>query len=124
VRFKVDENLPSEAAAVLRDNGHDARTVLEENLGGATDATVMAAAASEERIMITLDLDFADIRIYPPGDVVGIIVLRPATQDRTSVLRSVEQAVRLLETEQIEHRLWVLEESRLRIRSSEEEPHA
>jgi len=29
MKFKIDENLPQEFATVLRDNGHDAVTVLQ-----------------------------------------------------------------------------------------------
>ena len=34
MRFKIDENLPVEAAELLRQAGHDAVTVLEQHLGG------------------------------------------------------------------------------------------
>lgn len=33
MRFKVDENLPVEAAEVLRQAGHEAATVLEQQHG-------------------------------------------------------------------------------------------
>jgi len=34
MRFKADENLPAEVAALLRDSGHDAVSVLDQHLGG------------------------------------------------------------------------------------------
>ena len=34
MKFKIDENLPVEAAELLRDAGHDAHTVGEESLTG------------------------------------------------------------------------------------------
>lgn len=34
VQFKLDENLPDEAADLLRAAGHDALTVLDQHLGG------------------------------------------------------------------------------------------
>ena len=37
MRFKLDENMPAEAAGLLRDNGHDAHSVHDEGLGGADD---------------------------------------------------------------------------------------
>jgi predicted nuclease of predicted toxin-antitoxin system len=40
MRFKVDENLPADVAAVLREAGHYASTVLEEGLGGALDSAI------------------------------------------------------------------------------------
>ena len=35
MKFKIDENLPTEAADLLRSAGHDAVTVGEQRLGGA-----------------------------------------------------------------------------------------
>jgi len=40
MRFKVDEDLPVEVAGELRAAGHDAATVAQENVGGASDAQV------------------------------------------------------------------------------------
>lgn len=40
MKFKVDENLPIEVVRMLEDNGHDALTVLEQNLGGALDSRI------------------------------------------------------------------------------------
>jgi hypothetical protein len=47
VKFKLDENLPTELAADLRTLGHDAETVLDEGFRGAADATLVQAAAAE-----------------------------------------------------------------------------
>jgi predicted nuclease of predicted toxin-antitoxin system len=86
VRFKVDENLPSEAAALLVADGHVALTVLDQQLGGHADPDVAAVCRKEQRALVTLDLDFADIRQYPPGDYFGPVVLRPSRQDKAHVL--------------------------------------
>jgi predicted nuclease of predicted toxin-antitoxin system len=67
VRFKIDENLPAEAAGILRGAGFDADTVEDEDLSRADDDTVAGRSRSEDRILVTLDLDFANIRAYPPG---------------------------------------------------------
>jgi predicted nuclease of predicted toxin-antitoxin system len=65
MEFKVDESLPVEAADLLRHVGYDAITVLEERLGGASDPDIGSVCQDEERVLITLDTDFADIRVYP-----------------------------------------------------------
>ena len=44
MKFKIDENLPAEAAGILESAGFDAHTVADENLEGANDATVVGPA--------------------------------------------------------------------------------
>ena len=67
MKIKLDENLPAALANLLRVAGHDAMTVSEVLLGGGEDPRILHAAASEQRLLMTFDLDFADIRRYPPG---------------------------------------------------------
>lgn len=86
MRFKIEENLPAEAAGILRGAGFVADTVGDENLAGANDETVASMSRSEGRILVTLDLDFANIRAYPPGEHAGIGVLRVKHQDKPTVL--------------------------------------
>ncbi len=116
MRFKLDENLPVELGFLLREAGHHAHTVLDENLGGSPDSSIARVCQVEKRILVTLDLDFADIRSYLPGEYSGIIVLRLTRQDRDSVLAMMPRILELLQTEQIAQRLWVVDESRTRIR--------
>lgn len=116
MKFKFDENLPSDLSALLRADGHDAHSVLEEHLGGAADPSIARVCQDEHRILITLDLDFANIKTYPPHDYHGIIVLRLARQDRDTVLAVIPRILELLQTEPITRRLWIVDETRTRIR--------
>lgn len=85
MKFKLDENLPVEAADLLWKAGHDAVTVVEQHLGGSADSDIAAVCQQEGRVLITLDRDFADIRAYPPGSFCGLIVLRLKRQDKAHV---------------------------------------
>ena len=96
MKFKVDENLPAEVADLLRAAGHDAQTVPEENLTGVDDDVVCAVAQTEQRIVLTLDLDFADIREYPPEAGAGIIVLRLGNDEKDYVRNFMPRVLRLL----------------------------
>jgi predicted nuclease of predicted toxin-antitoxin system len=114
--FKTDENLPVEAADLLRQGGHDALTVGDQQLAGHSDVDVAQVCRAEQRAIITLDLDFADIREFPPGDYAGIIVLRPSLQTIPTVLRLVGQVIATLASEPLAGHLWVVDETRIRIR--------
>ncbi len=58
VKFKLDENMPADAAKQLRADGHDVMDVVEEGLGGEDDPPVLRAATAEKRILLTYDLAF------------------------------------------------------------------
>jgi Domain of unknown function (DUF5615) len=62
MKFKVDENLPIEVALALRVAGHDAMSVVDQGLGGHADARIAEVCKRESRALVTLDLDFANVR--------------------------------------------------------------
>jgi predicted nuclease of predicted toxin-antitoxin system len=115
-RFKVDENLPREAQTLLLDAGHDAHTVHDERLVGHPDSTIFDICLNEDRVLVTLDLDFADIRQYPPSSHRGIWVLRPETQSIENTLSVLRGALALVGVEPTTNRLWIAEPGRVRIR--------
>jgi predicted nuclease of predicted toxin-antitoxin system len=66
LKFKVDENLPTEYASILRGAGFEADTVSDEKLSGASDSVLSERCRTEDRGLMTLDLDFANVQAYPP----------------------------------------------------------
>jgi predicted nuclease of predicted toxin-antitoxin system len=76
MRFKLDENLPEAVATELIALGHDAGTCAQEGIGGTGDVSIAAHCRSEQRVLITYDLDFSDVRTYAPGTHPGIVILR------------------------------------------------
>jgi predicted nuclease of predicted toxin-antitoxin system len=116
VRFKLDENLPRDAAELFLRSGHEIETVLDEQLGGQLDTTVFDACQTEGRVLVTFDLDFADIRRYPPATHSGVWVLRPATQSVGSTISLLRGALATLDREPVSQHLWIVEPERIRIR--------
>lgn len=95
MQIKVDEDLPREVVALLREKGYQADSMGEENMSGWKDAELWRKIQDENRFLITADKGFADIRIYPPGTHTGVMLLRPdqdgirpMTELMTIVLRS------------------------------------
>ncbi len=116
MRFKIDENLPVEVAELLREEGHEANTVLEQGLGGRADPDIASICQLEDLVLITLDTDFSDIRSYPPENFSGLIVLRLRQQDKTHVLALIPRLIPMFSAEPLAGRLWIVEEERVRIR--------
>ena len=116
MRFKVDENLPVQCIEQFRDAGHDVLSVHDQGLSGAPDPRVAEVCTAEERVLVSLDLDFADIRTYPPWGGAGIIVSRLRSQDAATLRRVVDRLLVLLPDESPTGRLWGVEEDKVRIR--------
>ena len=121
MRFKVDENLPTEIAGLLTQRGHDAQTVHDEGIAGARDESLHAICKREARVLVTLDIDFSDIRYYPPEQLPGTIVLRVGNQSKKHVLQVFSSILSLIEHEILSRHLWIVEEGRVRIRGEEKE---
>lgn len=121
MRFKIDENLPVEFADLLNAAGHDAITVNDQRLQGKADSFLIEVCKVENRAMVTLDTDFADIRAYPPEEYPGIIVLRVATQAKPYLIDIFRHAVTLIGQEPLNQQLWIVEEGKIRIRGKDSE---
>lgn len=83
MRVKLDENMSNSHAEFLRSLTYDCDRVTDEGLSGA-----------ENRFLITLDLDFSDIRSFPPGTHPGILLLRPKTRSRQGVFDVLSRVIR------------------------------
>lgn len=115
MRVKLDENLDVRLAAMIGAHGIDVSTVYDESLSGASDDVVLEACRNEERVLLTLDLDFSNPIRFPPSTTSGPVVLRPGrpTLDRTRDL--IRQLLPHLESREIHGRLWIVEIGRIRI---------
>jgi predicted nuclease of predicted toxin-antitoxin system len=117
MKFKIDENLPVEVAELLRNFGHKAVTAVEQDLGGSADLELAEICKHEGRVIITLDVDFADLRVYPPSEYPGLVVLRLRRQDKMHVLNVIKRVLTAFGREPLAGHLWIVEEDRIRIRS-------
>lgn len=115
MRFKVDENLHGEIAEVLRQGGHDALTVFDQGLRGRDDREIANVCRREARILVSLDLDFANILDYPPEQYPGLIVLRLRARGRTAVRSVVQRILPHFAAGSPAGRLWIVDEHSIRV---------
>jgi predicted nuclease of predicted toxin-antitoxin system len=92
---------------LLQNAGYDAATVYDQSLVGEVDEKIAAVCQAEQRIIVSLDTDFADIRVYPPQAYSGIIVMCLRQQDKLHVLSVVGRWVKALEKKRTCRRLFV-----------------
>jgi predicted nuclease of predicted toxin-antitoxin system len=101
---------------LLRNAGYEADRVHDEGLSGAIDASVWERVCAEGRFFITLDLDFADIRRYPPGSHHGILLLRARSRSRPAVLQVLQRVLSEQQLDNLSGCLAVADETHTRIR--------
>lgn len=118
MRFLVDANLPRSIVALIAGLGHDVEFVRDIGLGAAPDAEVIKHAKAGRAALITRDMDFADVRRYPPAQYSGLVVLRVADSlTAVQMVRVVEQFLREPRfVAQLSGRLAILEVDRVRFR--------
>jgi len=115
--LKLDENLSRHLKQSLSVYQHDVTTAADEGLLSQPDTVIAAAAHEEGRMLLTLDVEFGDLRKYPPGSHPGIILFRPRTFGPLAVNQFVEKFVRATELEPLSGCVVVVEPSRVRVRS-------
>jgi predicted nuclease of predicted toxin-antitoxin system len=116
VKFKLDENLPTELVTDLHQMGHDADTVMNEKLCGASDPIVLQAATVASRVLLTLDKGIANLQRYPASEHACVVLFRPDTMGRRAVLAFVRERLQRTLDLNLNGRLTVVGPSRIRFR--------
>lgn len=119
MRFLLDECMPRSSKEVLKLLKHDVLDAKDAGLLGKDDGSYISFASRTKRILITLDKDFANTRIYEPGTNPGIIVLRslyPSTS--VSIGRLLYKFLKLVRKRKlnIEESLSIVSPIRIKIR--------
>jgi predicted nuclease of predicted toxin-antitoxin system len=119
LKIKLDENMPAAAKVAAETLGHDVETVADEGMQGAPDRDVFEAAQRESRFLITLDVDFGDVRQYPPGSHAGIAILRLDSTDFQTTTDAVRRLLTSHELGDLTRCLVVVRKHLIRVRRPE-----
>jgi predicted nuclease of predicted toxin-antitoxin system len=118
MRFLIDANLPRSAIGALTARGHQAEFARDVGLGAAPDAQIAERVRQTGEALLTRDLDFADVRHYPPEKYSGIVVLR--LPDHSTTVAIVAVLDRFLAeprfAESLRGRLAIVDNDRVRFR--------
>lgn len=116
MRIKLDENLSWRLKEIIEQQGHDVSTAASENLLGKRDVDIALAAKEEKRMIFSLDLDFADLRKFPPGTHPGMIVFRPNSRGPNVVNAFVSEFIKKTDLNQLRGFIVIVDKDRLRLR--------
>ncbi len=92
MRLMLDENLSPAMSGYLTEAGHDVLHVRDRGLTSANDETVLAAAAGEDRILISADTDFGTLLARSGATEPSVVLIR-----RTAGRRAAQQARLLID---------------------------
>ncbi len=114
MKFKLDENFGERTQQIFQDAGHDVQTVRQEALQGTSDQHLYTACSEEQRCLVTLDLDFANVIRFPPERTAGIVVIRlPCNPSLPLLEKLVRQFLEAVNQLPVEKTLWVVEAERI-----------
>jgi predicted nuclease of predicted toxin-antitoxin system len=116
MKLKLDENLSHHLKPVLLELGHDVLTAADENLLSRPDTEIAQAAKNEQRMLLTLDVEFADLRKYPSGSHPGVILFRPFSLGPISVNAFIADFVRGADLEKLSACVAVADPVHVRVR--------
>ncbi len=111
--FLADENVAPEVITALVKRGFDIIAVRDES-PGAPDTAIVEWAIKEQRIILTHDGDFADLRRFPPQEHSGVIFLRLRNQHPPAVLSQLLGLLEAYPEEQLRGRLVIFQEGWIR----------
>ena len=76
MKFLADMGISPQTVNLLRQQGHDAVHLLEEGLERLSDGDILIKARDENRILLTVDLDFGYLLAVSRADLPSVILFR------------------------------------------------
>lgn len=116
MELKLDEKFSRHLKPVLMALGHDTLTAADENLLSRPDTEIAHASKREKRMVLTLDIEFADLRKYPPGSHPGIILFRPQSLSPLSVNKFIADFIGRTELDKLAACVAVVDPVHVRVR--------
>src|SRR2546430_344315 len=90
--FLVDASLPRATGDLIRQHGHQATDVRDIGLGTASDQDIADHARRHQLAIVSGDMDFGNVFLFPPANYHGLVVIRPPDGATVATLLSlVEQ---------------------------------
>ncbi len=116
MKFLADMGVALRVVQWLRENGHDAIHLHEENLHRLPNGLIFEKAYKEKRILLTFDLDFGEIVALSGRKMMSIILFRLHNTKTQHVIDRLKKVIEDSQKALEEGAVAVVEETRHRIR--------
>ncbi len=113
----LDHCVPRRYLSLVRDWGYQTSLITDHIPADSPDADVIALAKRLDAVLLTVDLDFANILDYPPAGYGGIVVLRYHIQDEAELDTTLQFALADLYRDDLRGVLVIVSTGRYRVRS-------
>ena len=115
MKLELDENLGNHAADVLRAAGHDVATTPEGGLSSASDPQFLQACLTDQRCLVTLDMNSGNTLLFRSSEYFGIVVLRlPPRSTPADLADVVRTLVDGLQHADATRKVWMVQKGRIR----------
>ncbi len=110
-------DMPVSAALldVLTAYGHEGVHATELGLERATDRALLSTALSQQRVVITADLDFPQLLALSEADGLGVILFRGGNYSDHEMCRLLERVLQTVTESVLEHSICVVDKKRIRV---------
>jgi len=116
MKFLADMPVSPKTVAYLRSLGHDVYRISEKGLPKAKDREIVEIADSEQRIILTMDLDFPAILATSPKSTPSAIIFRLSDESHETVNFLLNDILPKVERELLKGAIVIIEDDRYRIR--------
>lgn len=93
MKFLADMGISQRTVEWLRNKGYDIVHLREEGLERLADKNILAKAITEERIVLTMDLDFTDLLAWSGDAFPSVIIFRLKNQKSNNVNAQLENVL-------------------------------
>lgn len=112
----IDHCVPRKFLRLVQSWGYDASTITQHISSDSPDSAVIALAQQLDAVLLTVDMDFANILHYPPENYGGIIVMRYELSEEPSLITTLQNVFNDLYRDELRSAIVVVEPKRYRVR--------
>jgi len=117
VRFFLDENIPNSTVDMLEGLGYEIEHARTAGFHGCSDEEIAKYAKEQKAILVSRDLDFGNVLLYPRGSHHGMIVIRfPHDFTGKQITKNFKDFLKKIDVEDLVDHMIILELGQYRIR--------